>query len=298
MPFIKFAVLGSLQVSRQGEALNLGGGKQRVLLSMLACNANEPIATGRLIEAIWGADPPRTAEQNLRVYVYHLRRILGDDKRIVWRPPGYALTVASGELDVDAFESLLAQGRQALAHGEYDVASGLLRGALALWRGPALLGLQDVEPLRAKAVRLEERKLSALETMVTAELALGLHADLVGELSALCAEYPMREHVHAQLMTALYRSGRQGEALAVYRRVRATLIDELGVEPGIELDRLHRAVLAGDAAACDALFPRETQVETHGASRGELQRIREALTEIGRLLDRIESGARTGEPSA
>lgn len=297
MQFIEFAVLGSLQVSRQGESLNLGGRKQRILLSMLACNANQPIATERLIEAIWGAEPPRTAEQNLRVYVYHLRRILGDDRRIVWRSPGYALTVGSGELDIDAFEALLTQGRQALALCTYDSAARLLRRSLALWRGPALLGLQDVEPLRVKAVRLEERKLCALETRITAELALGLHGDLVGELSALCAEYPMREHVHAQLMTALYRSGRQGEALAVYRRVRATLIDELGVEPGIELDRLHRAILAGDATAGDVFLPREPQVEAHGTSRSELQRIREALTEIGRLLDRIESAGAAGEPS-
>jgi DNA-binding SARP family transcriptional activator len=272
--------------------LNLGGRKQRILLSMLACNANEAITTDRLIEALWGSAPPRSAQKNLRVYVYHLRGILGSDRRITWRAPGYALTVRPGELDFDLFEDLATAGIQALARNSLAEGAGLLRGALDLWRGPAMAGLLDVEPLRARAVRMEERRLDVLEKRITAEIALGRHADLIGELRALAAEHPLREHVQAQLMIALYRSGRRAEALEVYRTVRRTLVDELGVEPGAELQQLHQGVLLDDTAACDAIFPVAAEVQAHRADADELAQIRKALALIGLLLDRIEAPRR------
>lgn len=285
---IKFAMLGSLRVSSGGTRLDLGGRKQRILLSMLICNANEPIAAERLVHALWGGAAPRTAEQNLRVYAYHLRRILGSDRRITWRAPGYALTVAPGELDIDLFEDLASRGLRALTRNSLTESAALLRRALSLWRGPALAGLQDVEPLHARAVHLEERRLSVLESRIKAEIAMGLHADIIGELRAFAAEHPLREHVQALLMIALYRSGRRAEALEVYRTVRRTLVDELGVEPGAELQQLNQSVLADEAALGEAVFPSGPQVEAPQAGRDELEQIRQALSLIGRLLDRIE----------
>lgn len=285
---IDFTLLGSLEVMCGGAQLKLGGRKQRVLLAMLMCNANELVPTDLLIDALWGTTLPRTAEQNLRVYIYHLRRILGSDQRIAWRAPGYMLTVLPGELDIDRFGELTTAGNDALARHALADGSELLDRALRLWRGPALAGLLDVEPLRARAVHLEERRLDALEKRITADIALGRHANLVAELRVLAEEYPLREHLQAQFMMALYRSGRRAEALDAFRAVRRTLVDELGVEPGTELQRLHQGILCDDAAACDALFPAAPGTVPRQVAASELGEIRSALDRIGRLLDRIE----------
>ncbi len=291
---LRYAVLGPLRVTADGRPLNLGGRKLRTLLAVLACNANEVVASERLVEAVWDDKPPRTATQNLRVYVHHLRRTLGGDRRIAWQPPGYRLVVEDGGLDSDMFEELARRGRQALADAP-DQAAALLRQALKLWRGPALADLQDVRSLRATTARLEERRLATIETSFAAELALGLHADLVGEISGLAAEYPLREHLKAQLMLALYRSGRRAEALTVYRKTRQILVDELGVEPGVELQRLHQAILADDeVSACTLLTsPAQEGAEVYTAPEArpdELHEIRAALRLINLRLDRLEAG--------
>ncbi|WP_433445426.1 AfsR/SARP family transcriptional regulator [Nonomuraea sp. CA-141351] len=267
-----------------GVRLQLGGRKQRILLGMLVCSPNEPVTSERLIDALWGAVPPPSAEKNLRVYIYHLRRILGSEKRITWRAPGYALTVRPGELDIHLFEDRAAAGTRALTHDSLAEGADLLHGALDLWRGPALAGLLDIEHLRAKAVRLEEHRLDVLEKRIATELTLGRHTDIVGELRALATEYPLRENLQGQLMGALYRSGRRAEALEVYRTVRRTLVEELGVEPGADLQHLHQSILLDDALACHAP-PSNGVVDP---DKFVLRQIRESLNLIARLLDRID----------
>jgi DNA-binding SARP family transcriptional activator len=252
---LDFSVLGSLEVRSRGMRLALGGRKQQILLGMLLCRANELVALETLMEAIWGDAPPRTAEQNLRVYVYHLRNVLGSKWRIIWRAHGYGLVIQDGELDAHRFAELAARGRRALEEGSPRAGISYFNEALSLWRGPALMGLLDVEPLRSRAVLLDEQRLGVLEARAAAELALGRHSHVIGELQSLAAEYPLREHLQAQLMVALYRSGRRAEALAVYRTTRRILVNELGVEPGTRLRQLHQGILSDDARICDTLFP-------------------------------------------
>ncbi|TDD04276.1 hypothetical protein E1292_19220 [Nonomuraea deserti] len=281
---LDFAVLGPLQVRSNGVRLQLGGRKQRILLGMLVCTANEPVTAGRLIEALWDAAPPPSAEKNLRVYVHYLRRILGSEKRITWRAPGYALTVLPGELDIHLFEEMAAAGTRALARNALADAAGSFHRALEVWRGPALTGFLDIEHLRAMSVRLEEHRLDVLEKKITAELALGRHADFVGELRVLTAEYPFRENLQSLLMLALHRSGRRAEALEVYGTVRRALVAELGVEPGAKLQQLYQDILLDDLVSHAATPP----VLAGRSDREALQQIREALNLIVQLLDRFD----------
>ncbi|HKS99350.1 MAG TPA: AfsR/SARP family transcriptional regulator [Rugosimonospora sp.] len=284
---MEIALLGPLRVTAEGKPLNLGGYKSRTLLAVLACHANEMVDADRLVDALWDGSPPRTATQNLRVYVYQLRRLLGSDRRVVWRRPGYALIVDKGELDAEVFEDLARQGRQALASAPAHAASLLVR-ALRLWRGSALADFTDVRTLRTTAARLEERRLAAVEARVAADLALGSHADLVGELSALVAEHPLREHLRAQLMLSLCRSGRRAEALAVFRDFRRMLVTDLGVEPGPVLQQMHQAVLRDD----------EPLIGATPADHHELRQIRIALRDLTRRLETLEAagGAFTSHP--
>ena len=243
---MRFGVLGPVEVTDGKRTVDLPAAKERAMLALLVCHANAAVPVDRLIDALWGPAPPRTAAQNVRQYVYHLRRALGDADRIRHRPPGYALTVAPGEVDADRFETLAEEGRRMLV-ADVARAADILRQALALWRGPAYAGLDDVGTLREEAARLEELRWAALEARIEADLALDRHAPLVAELSGLVAEQPLRERWHALLMRALYRSGRQAEALAVYRDARALFADELGLEPGVELQGLEQVILRGEA---------------------------------------------------
>ncbi len=213
---------------------------------MLACHANQMRSVQHLVDELWDGRPPPTALENLRVYVYQLRRILGKDRIRAGQPSSYELIVDHGELDIEAFTNLLIQGQRALAGKRPLQASEQLGAALDVWRGPALADLRDVESLRATAVWLDERRLAAIESKNAAELELGLHAHIVSDLALLAEQHPLRENIRAQLMIALYRSGRRAEALAAFREGRELLIAELGVEPGPELRRLHQAILAGD----------------------------------------------------
>ncbi|MEU4831367.1 BTAD domain-containing putative transcriptional regulator [Streptosporangium sp. NPDC023615] len=250
---MRFSVLGTLEVrSADHRLVRLGAAKQRTLLAVLLLNVNRPVPVDRLVEALWQQRPPRTAAVALRTYVSALRRALGHADRaepspLCTVPGGYQIRLRPAELDLLAFEELAAQGRQALADGRPGLAGERLRRALGLWRGRPF---EDValDPLPgAELVRLEERRLAAQETWIDSQLALGHHRDLLAELGALVVEQPLRERLQAQWMIALYRSGRQAEAMRAYRDLRLRLVRELGVEPSPPLQRLHRQILAGHA---------------------------------------------------
>jgi class 3 adenylate cyclase/DNA-binding SARP family transcriptional activator len=244
---MEFRMLGPLEVRLEGRLLRLGGSKQRALLAALLLNANEVMSTERLVEALWGSEPPEAATKTLQVHVSQLRKAI-PGLGLHSRRPGYVLEVGPGQLDLDQFELLVSRGREALTTGDPLTAARTLREALALWRGPALSELSATPFTLAEQTRLQELRLAAIEDRVEADLALGRHGTLVGELEALIAANPLRERLRGQLMLTLYRSGRQAEALAAYQDLRRALVDELGIEPTPPLQRLERAILNQDPA--------------------------------------------------
>jgi DNA-binding SARP family transcriptional activator len=246
---IEFRILGPLEASTDGRLLPLGSPRQRALLGLLLVHANETVARDRLIDELWAESTPATVESALHVYLSRLRRLLesaGAGGALVREAHGYRLRTEPEQLDANRFERLVGEGSEALAAGKPDVAAERLRRALALWRGPALADLQSERFASAAAARLEERRVSALEQRLEADLALGRDRELTGELETLVSEHPYRERLRAHLMLALYRSGRQVDALRVYREARHTLADELGLEPGQELKDLEQAILRQD----------------------------------------------------
>ena len=238
---MEFRILGPLEVEDDGRLLKLGGAQQRALLALLLLNANDVVPRERLIDELWGAEPPETARTALQVHVSQLRKLLGRE-RIETRSPGYALRVGSGELDLDRFQDLVAEARRL----EPAAAAHSLRQALGMWHGPPLAELEGQPFAQREGLRLEELRLAALEERIEADLKLGRHAELVPELERLVAEHPLRERLRGQLMLALYLSGRQAEGLESYRQGRRLLAEELGLEPGEELRRLEKAILAQD----------------------------------------------------
>lgn len=242
---MEYRVLGPLEVRDGDRSLPLAGPKQRALLALLLVNANRVLSRDRLIDELWGEHPPETAVQSLQVYVSRLRKLLPTGT-LLTRPPGYLLEIDAGQLDLRRFERLLAEGHEALAAGDAERAASVLREALELWRGPALAEFAFEPFAQAEIGRLEDLRVSAVEERVEADLALGRHADLIGELEALIAEHPHRERLRGELMLALYRSGRQAEALAAYQQARGALVDELGIEPSAALQRLEKAILLHD----------------------------------------------------
>ena len=242
---MEFRILGPLEVVEDGRALGLGSRKQRVLLALLLLHADEVVSRDRLIDDLWHGEPPAAAETTLRSHISRLRAALGAS-RLPGRAPGYRLVLAPDELDAAQCERLLAEGRDALAQGRAAAAAERLRSALALWRGSPLADVAYEPFAQGEITRLEELRLAVIEERIQADLALGRHADLVGELAALVAEHPLRERLRGQLMLALYRSGRQADALASYRQGRRVLTGELGLEPSEALKDLQRAILAHD----------------------------------------------------
>ncbi|HEX7306382.1 AfsR/SARP family transcriptional regulator [Lentzea sp.] len=297
---MKFNVLGALEVDAGAEPVRLGSAKLRTLLAVLLCSGREPASVDRLLDALWGAAPPRTAAENLRGYVHQLRRALGDPARVEHRPPGYVLRVRADELDSARFEDLVERGRTAFAAGDLEAASVLLRQGLALWRGTPFAGLDEVDLLRDEAARLLERKQTALEARIEVDLALGRHHDVVAELSRLVALHPLRERVRGQLMLALYRSGRQSDALAVAREGHQLLVAELGLEPGPALRKLEQAILTADPALdLMAVGPveaagrqREVPRQLPASVPGFVGRDAE-LTHLSEMLDMTEAGSGT-----
>ena len=245
----EFAILGPLEVRRGGTLVHVGGPRQRALLALLLCRANRVVSRDELIEELLAGQPPGSAGRMLQVQISRLRQVLadGDGKpRVAARPPGYVLRVEPGELDLQVFEERVAAGRAALAEGNPGQAAALLAEAESLWRGRLVADLEFEPFARVEIQRLETDRLAAAEDRIEAELALGQHTPLCSELGRLVAEHPLRERLRAQLMIALYRSGRQSEALETYRAGRSLLVAELGIEPGPGLRRVHEQMLAGD----------------------------------------------------
>ncbi len=255
---MQFAILGPLRVDGPDGPVVLKAAKQRSLLAaLLLAHREEAVSPSRLVDVLWGDEPPATAAKALQVHVFRLRRALGAGDPIVTHASGYAVALEPGDLDLERFETLVEAARRARAAGELESAARDLRAALALFRGPPLADAPLLGPAASEPDRLAELRLEALEERLAVDLALGGHAAVVGELEALAVEHPYREQLHAQLMLALYRAGRQADALEAYRRVRASLVDELGLVPGHELQRLEAAILAQDPALEGAGRPRE-----------------------------------------
>ncbi|HZE39552.1 MAG TPA: BTAD domain-containing putative transcriptional regulator, partial [Stackebrandtia sp.] len=246
---MEFRVLGPMQVFDDGQPVPIGGGRGKAVLAALLLHANKTVSRSRLIDLVW-ATAPDSVGSNLRSYLAKLRKSLcapdAQHPRIVADPHGFRIVVADGELDLAEFECLAAAGEKALADGDPAAAAEDFAAALALWRGPALGGVMIEPGLAAAVAHLTERRDRVELRGIEARMAMGRHADLVGELRSLVAAQPLREHLVALLMLALYRSGRQKEALSLYRDTRHRLVEDLGVEPGTELDETHRRILAAD----------------------------------------------------
>jgi DNA-binding SARP family transcriptional activator len=244
---MEFRILGPLEVCTDGGLKQNLTGKQAALLAVLLLHANEAVSTDRLIDALWGAEPTDTAGKALQVYVSRLRKLLEPEGRalLVTRAPGYALELGAHTLDLHRFERLRAEANTVL-DGDPAAAEAKLHEALSLWRGSPLADFAFEPFAQSEIARLEEIHLVALEEWIDAVLALGRHADVVGELEALVAKHPLRERFRAQLMLALYRSRRQAEALDAYQAARRALVDELGIEPSPELQELERRILRQD----------------------------------------------------
>ncbi|WP_073865692.1 AfsR/SARP family transcriptional regulator [Streptomyces sp. CB01249] len=258
---MRFRILGPLEVGGAGGPEHDSGSsgnltpraaKIRVVLAALLVRANEIVSVDTLIDELWGEEPPRTATTTLQVYVSQLRKLLDEADAeygrdaLVTRAPGYELRLDPAQLDLTVFQELYERGQERMERREYEAASRLQRQALALWRGPLLSDTPHGPLLDGTAVRMTEVRTAALEQRIRADLHLGRQQALIGELQSVVAEFPLREEFFAHLMVALYRSGRQADALQVFARLRRGLVEELGIDPGLELQTLHRQILAGD----------------------------------------------------
>ncbi|MFI6345307.1 BTAD domain-containing putative transcriptional regulator [Streptomyces sp. NPDC050560] len=256
---MEIGTLGPLVVRIDGTSIVPSAAKPRQLLALLAVSPGREVTMSAITEELWDAEPPSGPVGVVQTYVKQLRRSIttalgpahGTDAKALLRRGyyGYALDLPGAPCEARRFEDLTARGLRALGEGgpEGDEeASRLLTRALATWRGDALAGIRAGRPLRAEALRLEETRSAALEGRITADLRLGRHASVVGELAALAERFPLQENLHAQLMLALYRCGRPFHALETFRRLRRSCVEELGIEPSAPLQRLHRAVLCGD----------------------------------------------------
>jgi YVTN family beta-propeller protein len=245
---VEFRILGPLQVLDRGVDVPLGSPKERALLAVLLLHQGAVVSRERLIDELWGESPPPTAEKALNVHVSQLRKALGPNGQatITTRHPGYAVVTGPEQLDATRFERLVADAQTQVSAGDVAFAAELLRDGLAIWRGPALAGIELESAGRNEANRLDELRLAAQMDRIDCDLARGSHEELIGELEALVADHPLRERLRGQLMLALYRSGRQADALGCYRQARETLVGELGIEPSPALQRLEKAILNHD----------------------------------------------------
>jgi predicted ATPase/DNA-binding SARP family transcriptional activator len=242
---VEFGILGPLEVKSEGQPVPVPGSKQRQLLAILLLHANEVVSSERLIEALWPQRPPASGVNALQVRVSQLRKALGaDGAALETKPSGYLLGLQPGQLDLDRFEQLVGEAQTA----DPGAAAAKLREALALWRGPPLAEFVYEDFAQSAIGRIEEKRVTALERRIDADLELGHHTDVIGELEQLIAEHPLRERPRAHLMLALYRSGRQAEALDVFQKTRHVLVDQLGIDPGPALQQLEKAILNHDPA--------------------------------------------------
>ncbi|HEY8533062.1 MAG TPA: AfsR/SARP family transcriptional regulator [Micromonospora sp.] len=253
---LAISVLGPLSVKFGNVDVTPTAPKPRQVLALLLINMPKVVSVDTLVRELWAENPPRSASTTLQTYVLQLRKSFARgvqkdtsyvaERILVTRHGGYLLNPPLGSFDLHEFERLAAEGREAFHAGDYPRASALLRSALHVWQGPMLVDVQPGEILEAHMVRIEELRLSTLELRIRADLAQGLHHEVVHELTALTALHPLHESFHALLMIALCQSGRRPHALAVYKRIRNTLVSELGIEPSHELQSLHRAALTAD----------------------------------------------------
>jgi DNA-binding SARP family transcriptional activator len=271
---MEFRILGPLEVVENGHALDVGGTKRAALLAVLVLNANEVVSRERLIDALWSERPPETAAKAVQVYVSELRKLLGRG-RLLTKAPGYLLRIDRDELDLNRFQTLLAEAKGL----EPESAAAKLREALTLWRGQPLAEFADHGFAQAEIARLDELRLACVEQRIDAELAQGRHAEVVSELEALLAEHPLRERCREQLMLALYRSGRQAEALEAYQEARRVLVEQLGIEPSRQLRELQQAILNQDPAL-DLVAEHAPVVEA----------VRAAIVGRGRELEELVGG--------
>jgi DNA-binding SARP family transcriptional activator len=293
---MEFKILGPLEVRRGDELLSCKSPKQRLLLAVLLLRPNEVVSSDRLIEALWGDEPPATAQKALQVHVSQLRTLLEPDRSpggagsvLLTRPPGYELRLEPGQLDLQRFEASLAEAMAASALGDPGRAARILREALALWHGQPLADSGFEDFLQGDIARLEELRLTAIEHRIAADLELGGHAALIGELQRLASDHPLRERIRAQLMLALYRSGRQAEALEEYRDARRTLVEELGIEPTRGLTDLERRILVQDTELDTPAVPQQRARAADGPAAGLIGRERE-LAMLTTVLERALTG--------
>ena len=244
----QFGLLGPLLVRRGEVTLPVAPGKQRAVLAALLLSAGRVVSLDELTDVLWGAAPPPSARVSVQNHVMRLRKALGDGTRIRTHPHGYQIRVNDSDLDVSRFEAHLAAARTAARDGSWDAAAGQAQAGLALWRGEPLAGVESDLLASRDVPRLAELRLQAVEVRLDADLRLGRHAEVISELRHLAGAHPLRERLHGLLMLALYRDGRQAEALAAYARARQVLIDELGTEPGTGLRELQRQILNADPA--------------------------------------------------
>jgi DNA-binding SARP family transcriptional activator/nucleotide-binding universal stress UspA family protein len=286
---LEFRILGPLEVVGEAGPIRLAGPKQRATLAILLLNANRVVSVERLADDLYSGAAPVTAVTQVQRQISELRKALGFASVIETRSPGYVIRLSAGQLDLDHFQLRAEEAGRALARGEARSAADLLREALGLWRGAPLADLAYESFAQTSINRLGELRLAALEQRIDAELALGSHAELVGELEQLVAEHPLQERLSGQLMLALYRSGRQAEALDVYRATRDRLVDELGIEPTPALHQLERAILAQDSSL-DL-----EQAASTGEGRAEPDR---AVLVLPSADDRLERLLAIAEPLA
>jgi predicted ATPase/DNA-binding SARP family transcriptional activator len=283
---MELGILGPLRVRAGGEEIPVAGAKRRALLAVLLLHhRDEVVSADRLIDELWGEGPPATAAKSLQVHVSELRRALGEGQPIVTRPTGYAVELAPGALDLEHLERHLGDARRLRAAGDLEGAADALHAGLALFRGPPLADVELLGRDAGEGARLDGIRPAALEDRLELDLALGRHAAAIPELETLVAEHPYRERLHAHLMLALYRAGRQADALAAFRRARGVLVEELGLDPGPELQRLEAAVLAQDPALdLDAPPPRRAAPPALPAPPSDLVGRDAELEEVAALL--------------
>lgn len=255
---VEIKVLGPLELLAGGASIVPSASKPCQIVAMLALQAGHVVTTDELIDEIWDQRPPRSAAATVQTYIMHLRRRLqrvldgqagvsSAKNVLITHRSGYLLAIEPDDVDAVRYDRLSALGRRAVADADYATASHVLSEALDLWRGPALVGVPVGPELGIEALRLEESRLATLDLRIDADLRLGRHNQLLGELAALCAKYPTLENFCAQHMLALYRSGRQSQALQVYRELRRKLVEEIGIEPSPRLRQVHQAMLAADS---------------------------------------------------
>ncbi|MCX4554452.1 AfsR/SARP family transcriptional regulator (plasmid) [Streptomyces sp. NBC_01387] len=253
---MRIQVLGPLSAEVNGESIVPTAGKPRQILSLLALYPGRVMPVATLMEEIWGSEPPQSALTTLQTYILQLRRRLGTamgpdapggaKEILATRHGGYLMQISPESVDVHEYDRMVTEGRGAFEAGDDALSAERFRTALDLWRGPALVDVRVGPILEIEVMRFEESRLGTVERRIDADLRLGRHSELIAELTELTARYPQHEGLHSQAMVALYRSGRQASALDVYRRLRGRLIEELGVEPSPQVQRLHQAILAVD----------------------------------------------------